>query len=143
MRIYKIFLVACIGAIALTSFDSCSKDKLKECTELPTTPCKEDLTKTNIRIKNISSNDYCNVIIKGQDGVTVNYGSLKSGETSCYNSYDKMYRYSYIKVTIDGEDFELQPIDFVGETPLEIGKFTYSVNNNNEGKQLTISTTKD
>lgn len=108
---------------------------MKECTELTRTPCKEDLTKTNIGIKNISTNDYCNVIVLGEEGDNINYGSLKSRETTCYNSYDKVYAYSHIKLSIDGQEYELQPVGYVGETPLGIGKFTYSVNRNKKSKQ--------
>ncbi|WP_370477711.1 hypothetical protein [Tamlana flava] len=36
---------------------------------------------------------------------------------------------------IDGEVYTIQPIDFVGETPLEKGKYTYQIDANDSTEQ--------
>lgn len=38
-----------------------------------------------------------------------------------------MYRYTGAKFTIGADVFQAQPIDFVGETPLDAGKWSYEL----------------
>lgn len=104
--------------------------------------CSEDAKKTNIRIKNTSDKDFSNITISA-DCKKVNYGTLKSGQTSCYEIYEKMYRYASITLQIDGKEYKLMPVDFVGETPLGIGKFTYAVAFTSPENRLSMTTTKD
>ena len=100
-------------------------------------------TKTNIRVFNNSEYDLCNVVISIDE--SRNHGEIKSGENTCYRGYDKAYRYAYVSLMIDGEDLVIQPKDYVGETPLGIGYFTYylDVEEINNKKQLSITTTTD
>ena len=58
-------------------------------------------------------------------GLPVDYGDLAPGATSDYRRADGAYRYAKVEARIGGEPFTLQPIDFVGETPLGPGRFTY------------------
>ena len=46
---------------------------------------------------------------------------------------------------IDGDDLVIQPIDYVGETPLGIGYFTYhlDIEERNNNMHLSITTTTD
>jgi hypothetical protein len=92
---------------------------------------------------NSSDYDFCNVVINLSEGR--NHGEIKSGENTCYREYDKAYRYAYVSLTIDGEDLVVQPIDYVGETPLGIGYFTYhlEIEEINKKKHLYIYTTAD
>tara|TARA_R110002126_G_scaffold90404_1_gene215484 strand:+ start:4537 stop:4701 length:165 start_codon:yes stop_codon:yes gene_type:complete len=46
------------------------------------------------------------------------------------------FRYAYIELTVDEEPYRLQPYNFVGETPLENGSYTYSLNLDNKGNVL-------
>lgn len=57
--------------------------------------------------------------------IPVDYGDLAPGATSEYRPAEGAYRYAMIEARIGGEPFVLQPIDYVGETPLGPGRFTY------------------
>ena len=80
----------------------------------------------NIRVQNISLFDFDEVEVAAPGGVA-NYGSVAVQETSDYQSFTEAYRYAAIRVTIDDKDFVLQPIDYVGESPLGAGNFTYII----------------
>jgi hypothetical protein len=122
---------------------SCKKDCLDKCIEHTKASCQEDATKTNIRIKNNSKYDFCNVTI-APSGKMTNYGIIGSGETTCYNYFDIAYEYAYVILHIGSKEFILQPKDFVGEQPLGQGKFTYWIGiSDYENQTLNITTTKD
>ena len=104
--------------------------------------CNEDGKKANVSVKNTSNKDYANVTIS-VDCKKVNYGTIKSGETSCSESYEKIYRYASVKLQIEGKDYQLQPVDFVGETPLVAGKHTYAISISGPDNRLAIHTTKN
>jgi hypothetical protein len=55
------------------------------------------------------------------------FGDLGPGEISDYISFELAYRYAQVKLFIEDEEYLLQPIDFVGETPLENGNYTYII----------------
>jgi hypothetical protein len=38
---------------------------------------------------------------------------------------DPVYRYTYVRFTVDGVEYTLQPIDFVGEERLDDGHWSY------------------
>ena len=122
---------------------SCNKND-DNCAEHHLDTCNTDVEKTNIRIKNNSAYDFCNVVLN-PEGRYTNYGEIKGGETSCYRVYEKAYRYAYVNLYIDGEEYIIQPIDYVGEQPLGKGAFTYLIDvsdiNNNYG--LSIIATRD
>jgi len=107
-----------------------------ECDQHDISDCNsdDDDNKTNIRVLNSSDYDFCNVVIS-TTGEGRNHGEIKS----------KAYRYAYVSLMIDGEDLVIQPIDYVGETPLGIGYFTYhlDIEEINNKKQLSIYTTTD
>jgi hypothetical protein len=125
------------------SLSSCKKDSLRQCTEHTKTPCQEKDDKTNIRIKNISKYDFCNVTINPNIDLA-NYGIIKSRESTCYITFDKAYKYAYIRLNIGNKEFILQPIDYVGEQELGVGNFTYSIDVIDfDNKILSITTTKD
>lgn len=62
------------------------------------------------------------------DNVTVNgvgFGSVPSGEYSSFEIVEGAYHYGAVGVDINGKHLALWPIDYVGETPLEPGRYTY------------------
>jgi hypothetical protein len=79
-----------------------------------------------IRIKNSGTFNYENVVVNTGGGEN-NYGSIPSGQFSEYKEFTSAYRYAYIRLEINGQTALLQPFDYVGETPLENGKYTYVV----------------
>lgn len=75
-----------------------------------------------IRIKNTSLIDFNDVLVN-----TKEFGDIDAGEFSSYQPFELAYRYDYIELKSDGETYILQPIDFVGETPLSPGQYTYQL----------------
>jgi hypothetical protein len=75
----------------------------------------------------------------------VPYIDLNAGDVSEYKTFEKAYRYAYIELIVEGEIYRLQPNDYVGETPLAIGNYTYELNFDFQGQygSLTISLVKD
>ncbi len=88
--------------------------------------CDLEKDPIHIRIRNASQYDFTNVEINTGQG-TSNYGNIKSGEKTNYKPFELAYRYAYIRLIIDNKEFILQPIDYVGETPLGPGRFTYVI----------------
>jgi hypothetical protein len=84
----------------------------------------EDRGPVEIRIANESQFGFDRVEVGFPTG-SVSYGALAPGESSEYRSVSRAYRYAYIEIEVDGEEFVRQPIDYVGETPLAAGKYTY------------------
>lgn len=132
-----------ISTLSLGSLSSCSKGTTSICPNSIDSACIVNDTLTNIRIKNGSHYDFCNINIVGPDGSLVHYGALRAGKTTCYYAYKEAYSYTYINLTVDGEQYVLQPIDYIGETPLGIGKFTYLLDIDKAYKMITIKTSKD
>ena len=94
-----------------------------------------------IRVKNESIYDF--KYLEFNPGSTLlDVGELKSGKTSDYYSFDMAYHYGYIRLKIEGDELGLTPIDYVGETPLSGGKYTYILDvSGNQGQNLSLSLT--
>lgn len=75
-----------------------------------------------IRVKNVSSHDYQNVTLINQT-----ISTISSGQKSSYYIFEEAYEYGYIELDVDGATYKLIPIDFVGESPLKNGKYTYEI----------------
>lgn len=98
---------------------------------------------TLIRIHNASEYDFLRVEVNTYDE-PINYGTIKSDEKSRYKTFEVAYRYAYVRLFVDENEFIIQPIDFVGETPLGSGKFTYVLEVIDfENRILNIKTSKD
>lgn len=106
-------------------------------------PCKEDSSMVNIRIRNISKYDFCNVLFN-PGSYTAYYGSVYQGDLTCYQPFSAAYAIPNITLSIQEKKFILQPLDVEDAIPLGKGNYTCSVNvtNFSEGV-LTIETTKD
>lgn len=97
------------------------------------------LERTRIRIKNTSSFDY-ELLLVGKEF----FGKLKSGTVTEYRIFESAYKYNYVRLAINDEVFKLTPIDYVGETPLGNGYFTYLIKVRDLAqKTLSIETIKD
>ena len=98
---------------------------------------------TLIRIHYASEYDFLRVEVNTYDE-PINYGTIKSDEKSRYKTFEVAYRYAYVRLFVDENEFIIQPIDFVGETPLGSGKFTYVLEVIDfENRILNIKTSKD
>ena len=94
-----------------------------------------------VRVANNSSLSFerVEVVFPGNE---VDYGSISAHGVSQYAAVETAYRYAYVEVQVGGEVLKIQPIDYVGETPLESGFYTYLLNVTVEG-QLTLDFRKD
>lgn len=124
--VMKTFKIIYILAILLVSTAACKKDTLGDCTEHEVTPCNEDPNMVNIKIHNVSDYDFCNVFVN-PTGADANYGIIRSGESTCYKSFDVAYSYGYIQLFIENKEFIFEPKCYVGEVPLVNGNYTYTI----------------
>ena len=91
---------------------------------------------TMIRVKNLSSYDFADVVVNTSGGEN-NYGNILAKVISEYESFDFAYSYAYIELKIDGNTYTIQPIDYVGEKPLKPGKYTYQIDASPNGDQYS------
>jgi hypothetical protein len=103
---------------------------------------KEEDLGVQIRIKNVSRYLYSSIIVSTGGG-RQEYNALKSNEISDYKIYQFCYRYAFVQLKLDGKTYVLQPIDYVGETKLESGKFTYEINADVNTNLLKLIFVKD
>lgn len=85
----------------------------------------DNLDGVNIRIKNESNVTYDQVQVGSEEMLHEKIGPDKY---SGYLQYETAYKYAYVNIKVGEENYVLQPIDFVGETPLENGFYTYGLN---------------
>lgn len=93
----------------------------------------DDLSGVNIRIKNKSSLDFDAVQVGAADMV---HSNIAAGSFSDYLEYETAYSYAYIQIAVDDQIYILQPIDYVGETPLGNGFYTYVLNISEDGSVI-------
>jgi hypothetical protein len=102
--------------------------------------------RVEIRVANESKIQMENVRVQFSSQ-TEEYGSIPPQGVTDYRAVTKAYRYARIEATVDGEQFLIQPIDFVGEKELKAGKYTYvlKLNDNWTSKfdRLRLSLRKD
>ena len=91
----------------------------------------DDVEEINIRVRNISDIVFDMVQVGEEDKIHENVSPDSFTE---YLQYEEAYRYAYIEIQSGAETYVLQPIDFVGETPLPIGLYTYELNITEEGE---------
>lgn len=76
-----------------------------------------------LRVANESGVEFQSVLLRFP-AVEATYGPVAAGETSDYRPLEGAYRYGYIEVEAADETYVLQPVDFVGEEPLDSGLYT-------------------
>lgn len=106
----------------------------------------DDTNDVNIRLSNISALNFENIIVNPGSSERVNYGDLDAGMFSGYKNFQKAYSYGFVELIAEGEKYSIIPIDYVGETPLSNGSYTYQLDLvDREGgyTQLTITLIKE
>ncbi len=100
----------------------------------------ENIASVNIRLSNISDYNFKNITVNTSTG-NVTYDDLDSGQLSEFKAFDLAYQYAFIELSIDGEIYTHQPIDYVGASPLDKGYYTYELNANPQSQfnSLTLS----
>lgn len=104
----------------------CGKNNIRNCEEVEAAACGEVAGKTSIRVENLSKYDFCNLEI-GPCCEMVPQGILLAGEQSCYRAYDSAYAITSVKFAVGDHDFLATPFDHVGETVMEIGRYTLKI----------------
>ena len=97
---------------------------------------------TQIRVANHSSRDFDRVLI-GFPSQQEEYGRIASGGVSVYRAVAEAYRYAYVEVQVDTSRLVLQPIDYVGESLLGPGRFTYVLSLGSSGRDLVLNLERD
>ncbi len=139
----KFIQLISIASFLLVIFSSCKKDSLKDCYEHSISACSENPLKTNLRIKNNTKYNFCNVVVNPYSGL-VNCGNLKKGKVTSYRAFDIVYNYAFIQFFIGEKEFKVQPYDYIGEQALGTGKFTFILDIINfETGQVSITVQED
>ena len=94
------------------------------CTEDP------DPDQVLIRVENSAEVDFKEVLVNSGSG-NVAFGTIRAGKKSKYKGFESAYRYGFVSVLANGTELRIQPYDYVGETPLEIGYYTYKLGMDN------------
>ena len=81
---------------------------------------------TRIRLRNSSTFELTAVTFQ-PGGPKVEFDRIGPGQTTPYTTVSKAYDYGYLDVRVGGERRVIQPIDFVGESPVGEGRFTYVI----------------
>jgi hypothetical protein len=95
-----------------------------------------------IRVANRSDRDFDRVLVNFHDQ-EVDYGALPAGAVSDYRTPSLAYRYARVEVHVDTARLVIQPIDFVGETPLDGGRYTYVLTLGSTGRDLGLTLERD
>lgn len=129
----KLLFTFLIG-IVLTNL-SCSKDK-------DFNNDVEAQSQVQIRIRNASLLPFEDIEVNTSGGVN-KFGTVNDSQESDYKTFDFAYRYSFVKLNINGEPYIIQPIDYTGEHKLESGKYTYEIHLDPESNQIFMSLAND
>jgi hypothetical protein len=90
--------------------------------------CKKEENKglVEIRIENNSTYGFSNILI-GAGNDQKSYEPLAAKAKSKYQTYTNAYRYNSIEIEIEYNKYNIVPYDFVGESALQPGKYTYQI----------------
>lgn len=72
-----------------------------------------------------------------------NFGQVGIGAKTNYNTFPKLYRYSWLRLTMNNKTYYLKPYDYTGETVLEKGQYTYKLTYTSISDQLKLELIKD
>ena len=82
---------------------------------------------TLVRFRNVSPVELIDFTYQS-GGEAIFFSVIRAGVVTEYMEIDQSYRYGFVELHVDGQRFVLQPIDYVGETLLGGGEFTFRVN---------------
>jgi len=94
---------------------------------------KTETDTVNLRVLNNSDYDFQDVNVNG-----VQFGNVSKYEFSAYHEFSHAYRYGSVDLQIDDKEFRIIPIDFVGESLLENGSYTYMLSIDFESGNLIL-----
>lgn len=91
------------------------------------------------RVENSSLIPFDDVIVAFPEQ-QVSYGRVNAGARSEYRAVSSAYGYAYVEVRVGDLKSVQQPIDFVGESLLPPGRFTYVILPSDLGDPLGVRT---
>lgn len=98
-----------------------------------------------IRVQNNSDVNFENVTVQSGNSEQT-FGDIPSRTESDYREFAHAFRYGAVWLVAEGVELSLIPIDYVGETPLRNGYYTYRVglsSANPTGASLTLDLVKE
>ena len=97
----------------------------------PINPLPPDVP-LGIRVENATGRTFEAITVQFSEQVE-NYGKLEAGAASEYRAVDEAYRYAAVEIDFGSATARIQPVDFVGETLLPPGRYTYRFTPNLDG----------
>jgi hypothetical protein len=91
-----------------------------------------------IRLWNSSDDDLEGVTVRFEDQVE-DYGDVASGQTTEYRPVMVADPYAGIEATVDGKPVLWMPRDYLGETPLDPGYYTYALDTNTRNSTIALA----
>ena len=88
--------------------------------------CSKGPSDINIRLLNSSQLKFENITVDTSNEPT-NFGDLDSGQFSEFKTFEIAYSYAYVELEIDGANRRIVPADYLGESILENGDYTYKL----------------
>ena len=92
-----------------------------------------------VRLRNASSFTFDEATLYSSEG-ELTYTDVGPGEATPYVEVETAYRIATTQVVIAADTFRLQVIDFVGEEPLDGGRYSYVISVLTFGNQPTSVT---
>ena len=99
-------------------------------------------SKTEIRLRNASTFDLTNVTF-APGAPRLEFARIAPDGTTEYRTVDDAYPYGYLDVLVGGERRVLQPIDYVGESEIGAGRFTYVITIDGATRNPRVDLVKD
>ena len=81
---------------------------------------------TRVRLRNASEFELTNVTF-APGSPRLEFARIAPGAVTEYQSVEDAYRYGYLDLLVGGERRRLQPVDYVGESVIGDGDFTYVI----------------
>ena len=81
---------------------------------------------TLVRFRNVSPLELTDFTYQS-GGEAIFFPVIRAGVVTEYVEIDQSYSYGFVELHVDGQQFVLQPIDYVGATLLGNGEFTFRV----------------
>jgi hypothetical protein len=97
---------------------------------------------TRIRLRNASSFELTSVTF-APGSERVEFDRIAPNTTTDYTTVEHAYSYGYFDALVAGVRRTIQPIDFVGESYIGEGKFTYVITIDAQTKNPSIQLIKD
>ena len=100
-----------------------------ECVEMDISSCNPEPSKANIRLKNSTAFDFCNVEMDINSQENALFGNLASGESTCYIAFESLKRYPLqCRFMLGDEEFIIENPTFHERLDeLSAGFYTYNI----------------